>query len=108
MRTIPRLTHCVVLLVAAAALPAQDPAAGRQIGVILDVDAAGGRIRLKSDAGPEAAVRLNAATRFLQVAPGAKDLTGATPSAFPTSLPATAFSRAAAPRPAPLPRTSSS
>lgn len=64
-----------LLLVVTAAARAQD----RYIGVILEVDAAAGRLRMRPDAGGEASLRLAPATRFLQVAPGAKDLTGATP-----------------------------
>ena len=50
----------------------------RVIGVIQSVDSAAKRIVLKSDAGLEVHITFADATRFLRVAPGAKDLSGAT------------------------------
>lgn len=51
--------------------------AQRAIGIITTMDVAAGRITIKTDAGPEMAIRFEEATRFLRVAPGAKDLSGA-------------------------------
>src|SRR5215813_1763494 len=51
----------------------------RPIGVILAIDLAAKRATIKTDAGPEMTVVFDEATRFLRVAPGAKDLENATP-----------------------------
>ncbi len=55
--------------------PAQS---GRPIGVIQTIDTGARRITIKTDAGPEMNIAFDDATRFLRVAPGAKDLTNAT------------------------------
>ena len=49
----------------------------RPIGVITTIDAAAKRITIKTDAGPEMSILFEQASRFLRVAPGAKDLNGA-------------------------------
>jgi len=52
----------------------------RPIGVILAIDPAAKRVTIKTDAGPEMTVVFDQATRFLRVAPGAKDLENAAPT----------------------------
>ncbi len=52
--------------------------AARAIGVIQAIDTGAKRITVKTDAGPEVSVSFEDATRFLRVAPGAKDLGNAT------------------------------
>jgi Cu/Ag efflux protein CusF len=49
----------------------------RPVGVILAIDLAAKRVTIKTDAGPEMTVVFDEATRFLRVAPGAKDLENA-------------------------------
>jgi hypothetical protein len=49
----------------------------RPIGVILAIDPAACSLTIKTDAGPEMKVSCSEATRFLRVAPGAKDLENA-------------------------------
>ena len=49
----------------------------RPIGVILAIDLATKRVTIKTDAGPEMTVVFDEATRFLRIAPGAKDLENA-------------------------------
>src|SRR5262245_26576268 len=51
----------------------------RPIGVIVAIDTAAKRVTLKTDAGPEMIIVFDEATRFLRVAPGAKDLENAAP-----------------------------
>jgi len=51
----------------------------RPIGLILSIDSAAKRITIKTDAGPEMNISFEEATRFLRVAPGAKDLENSTP-----------------------------
>jgi Cu/Ag efflux protein CusF len=56
------------------------PASGqavRPIGVILALDLAAKRVTIKTDAGSELTIAFEEATRFLRVAPGAKDLENA-------------------------------
>jgi hypothetical protein len=47
--------------------------------MILSIDSAAKRITIKTDAGTEMNISFEEATRFLRVAPGAKDLENATP-----------------------------
>ncbi len=49
----------------------------RPIGVVQSVDLTAKKIVLKTDAGPELDVLLSDATKALEIAPGAKDLSGA-------------------------------
>ena len=51
---------------------------GRSIGVVVAIDATVKRITLKTDAGPEIGIEFQDTTRFLRVAPGSQDLSGAT------------------------------
>ena len=51
----------------------------RPIGMILAIDSAAKRITIKTDTGPEMNISFDETTRFLRVAPGAKDLENATP-----------------------------
>ncbi len=51
---------------------------GRAIGVVQKIDAGARRITVKTDDGQETNVSYDDTTRFLRVAPGAKDLTNAT------------------------------
>ena len=67
----------VMFLGGAALLLAQSGAGVRPVGVVTAIDGAAGRITLKTDAGPEMRILFGEATRFLRVAPGAQDLTGA-------------------------------
>ena len=67
----------LMLLGGGALLIAQSGAAVRPVGVVTTIDGAAGRITLKTDAGPEMRILFGEATRFLRVAPGAQDLTGA-------------------------------
>jgi len=55
----------------------------RPIGVILTIDSAAKRVTIKTDAGSEMTVVFDEATRFLRVAPGAKDLESAAPISAP-------------------------
>ena len=49
----------------------------RPIGVVQAIDTAARHIKIKTDAGPEITITYEAEARFLQVAPGAKDLANA-------------------------------
>lgn len=49
----------------------------RPIGAILTIDPSARRITIKTDTGPELKISFDAGTRFLRVAPGAKDLQNA-------------------------------
>src|SRR5215831_400713 len=51
----------------------------RPIGVIISIDSAAKRVTIKADAGLEMTIVFDEATRFLRVAPGAKDLENAAP-----------------------------
>src|SRR5262245_41289308 len=80
------MTTLTLILCCASLLPSQGspvaPASGqtaRPIGVILAIDSAAKRITIKTDAGPEMNISFEETTRFLRVAPGAKDLENATP-----------------------------
>jgi len=55
----------------------------RPIGVIISIDPAAKRLTIKTDAGPEMTIVFEEATRFLRVAPGAKDLENAAPISAP-------------------------
>src|SRR5215468_1713599 len=55
----------------------------RPIGVILTIDSAAKRVTIKTDGGPEVTIVFEEATRFLRVAPGAKDLENAAPISAP-------------------------
>ena len=55
----------------------------RPIGVIVAIDPAAKRVTIKTDAGPEMTIVFDEATRFLRVAPGAKDLENAAPISAP-------------------------
>src|SRR5262249_53314156 len=55
----------------------------RPIGVILAIDPAAKRVTIKTDAGPEMTIVFDEATRFLRIAPGAKDLENAAPISAP-------------------------
>src|SRR5262245_42117420 len=75
-----------LILCCASLLPAQGspvaPASGqtaRPVGVILVIDLGARRVTIKTDAGPEMAIAFEESTRFLRIAPGAKDLENATP-----------------------------
>jgi hypothetical protein len=59
-------------MLAAMLAPAQD--AGRVIGEVTAVDAAGGQLTLKTDAGAPVTVQLTDSTLYLRVPPGEKDL----------------------------------
>jgi hypothetical protein len=50
------------------------------MGEVTAVDAAAGQIRLKTDAGDAVTVRTDDKTSFVRAQPGARDLTGATPT----------------------------
>jgi hypothetical protein len=77
------MSGLMLLLGWTALLQAQGGSAVRPIGAITAIDAAARRITIKTDAGPQMSVQFGEATRFLRVAPGAKDLTGA--AAIPAS-----------------------
>src|SRR5262249_34867389 len=55
----------------------------RPIGVILAIDPAAKRVTIKTDSGPEMTIVFDEATRFLRVAPGAKDLENAASISVP-------------------------
>src|SRR5215813_8343690 len=55
----------------------------RPIGVIIAIDPAAKRVTIKTDAGPEMTIVFDEATRFLRIAPGAKDLENAAPISAP-------------------------
>jgi Cu/Ag efflux protein CusF len=78
MKTLLLTLCCASLLLLQERLVASAAAqAVRPIGVILTIDSAAKRITIKTDAGPEVKISFNEATRFLRVAPGAKDLENA-------------------------------
>jgi Cu/Ag efflux protein CusF len=51
----------------------------RPVGVIIAIAPAAKRVTIKTDAGPEMTIVFDEATRFLRIAPGAKDLENAAP-----------------------------
>src|SRR5262249_43133991 len=55
----------------------------RPIGVVLAIDHAAKRVTIKTDGGPEMTIVFEESTRFLRVAPGAKDLENAAPISAP-------------------------
>ncbi len=55
----------------------------RPIGVILAIDHAAKRVTIKTDSGPEMTIVFDETTRFLRVAPGAKDLENAASISVP-------------------------
>ena len=71
----------VLLLCVASPVPqaqeASQPAVARRIGAIKSIS--GNAITLAPDSGPEIAVTVQPNARLLRIAPGAKDLTNATP-----------------------------
>ncbi len=69
--------HCTLLLMTQA-VPQAPSQSIRPIGAVLTMDLSAKRITIKSDAGPELRISFDDATRFLRVAPGAKDLQNAT------------------------------
>src|SRR5512145_715984 len=76
----------LILILCCASLPLAQgntaaPPSGqtvRPIGMILAIDSAARRITIKTDAGTEMNISFEDTTRFLRVAPGAKDLENAT------------------------------
>src|SRR5215510_7653195 len=81
-----RIKTLTLILCCAPSLLAQGntaaPTSGqtvRPIGMILTIDSAARRITIKTDAGPEMNISFEENTRYLRVAPGAKDLENATP-----------------------------
>jgi len=75
------LVSCFVFLLAAqenSASPASSQTV-RPIGVVLTIDPASRSLTIKTDAGPEMTIAFEESTRFLRVAPGAKDLDHAAP-----------------------------
>ncbi len=69
---------CCLALTLQAGLAAQAPSQSpRPVGVVVAIEASGKRITLKTDAGPEMGIQFHDATRFLRVAPGSQDLSGA-------------------------------
>jgi hypothetical protein len=84
MKTLLFILCCVSLLLAPGKPVNQ--ASGqtvRPIGVILTIDTASKRVTIKTDSGPEMTIVFEEATRFLRVAPGAKDLENAAPVSAP-------------------------
>ncbi len=79
MKTLMVLLCSTSLLRFQAGPPARTSSqAARAIGVIQAIDTRAKHITVKTDAGPEMSVSFEVATRFLRVAPGAKDLANAT------------------------------
>jgi Cu/Ag efflux protein CusF len=80
MKTLTLILCCAPSLLAQGntAAPTSGQTA-RPIGMILAIDSAARRITIKIDAGPEMNISFEETTRFLRVAPGAKDLENATP-----------------------------
>ena len=70
--------YCALLLMTqvSAAQQGTDKSV-RPIGAILTIDTSAKRITIKTDTGPELKISFDAGTRFLRVAPGAKDLQNA-------------------------------
>ncbi len=62
----------------ASAIFAQEPAAGRALGVVTKMDAAARQLTLKTDTG-EVAVTVDPKAKVVRVAPGATNLTNAAP-----------------------------
>src|SRR5262245_24546446 len=80
MKTLTLILCCASLPLAQGDSIAQASGqAVRPIGVILTIDTAAKRVMIKTDAGPEMTIVFDEATRFLRVAPGAKDLENASP-----------------------------
>ncbi len=77
MRTIQGVAALVVFLLAPASF-AQEPAAGRALGVVTKMDAAARQLTLKTDTG-EVAVTVDPKAKVVRVAPGATNLTNAAP-----------------------------
>ena len=77
MRTIQGVAALVVFLLAPASF-AQEPAAGRALGVVTKMDAAARQFTLKTDAG-EVAVTVDPKAKVVRVAPGATNLTNSAP-----------------------------
>jgi hypothetical protein len=77
MRTIQGVAALLVFLLAPASF-AQEPAAGRALGVVTKMDAAARQLTLKTDAG-EVAVTVDPKAKVVRVAPGATNLTNAAP-----------------------------
>jgi len=80
LKTLTLILCCAPTLLAqgnTAAPPSGQTA--RAIGMILTIDSAARRITIKTDAGPEMNISFEENTRYLRVAPGAKDLENATP-----------------------------
>jgi hypothetical protein len=72
------LACCLVSQAQAGLVTQTSSQSGRSIGVVVAIDATVKRITLKTDAGPEIGIELQDTTRFLRVAPGSQDLSGAT------------------------------
>src|SRR5262245_25582861 len=73
------LLACCLMLQATADCATQTSSqSGRPIGVVVAIDAAAKRITLKTDVGLELGIEFQDMTRFLRVAPGSQDLSGAT------------------------------
>src|SRR5262245_38888232 len=78
-------TLTLILCCASMLLPQGNPVAltsgqtVRPIGLILAIDPTAKHVTIKTDAGPEMTVVFDEATRFLRIAPGAKDLENAAP-----------------------------
>jgi len=77
MRTILSTVTLVVSLWAPVGV-AQEPATGRALGVVTKMDAAARQLTLKTDSG-EVAVAVDPKAKVVRVAPGATNLTNATP-----------------------------
>ena len=72
------LACCLVLQAAADPATQTSSQPGRPIGVVVAIDTTIKRIILKTDAGLELGIEYQDTTRFLRVAPGSQDLSGAT------------------------------
>src|SRR5215813_14100867 len=84
MKNLMLMLYCASLPLAEGNLISQ--ASGqtiRPIGVVLTIDSAAKRVTIKTDGGPEMTIVFEEATRFLRVAPGAKDLENAAPVSAP-------------------------
>ena len=77
-----RIYKSAVYLAMAACALAQTPAATSSVGVVTKIDAAAKEIVLKTDAGPEITVNLEAKVSFRRVEPGETDLRKAATIAF--------------------------
>ena len=71
------LACCLVLRAQAGSATQASSQSGRSIGLVVAIDATTKRITLKTDAGSEIGIEFQDATRFLRVAPGSQDLSGA-------------------------------